>query len=102
MNAPSGNERSIFIAALQREDAADRASFLDEACGGNADLRREVEGLLRDLEGKDREIACRFLQGYTAEEIARELGCSERTARRMRWRLKHRLRRLLDEGGGEP
>jgi tetratricopeptide (TPR) repeat protein len=50
MNVPSGNERSIFIAALQRENAADRAAFLDEACGSNADLRREVEGLLREFE----------------------------------------------------
>jgi DNA-directed RNA polymerase specialized sigma24 family protein len=65
-------------------------------------LTDTVDGLLRDLEGTDREIACRFLQGYTAEEIARELGSSERTARRMRWRLKHRLRRLLDEGGEGP
>ena len=50
MNVPSGKERSIFIAALQRENAADRAAFLDEACGGNTDLRREVEGLLREFE----------------------------------------------------
>lgn len=61
-------------------------------------LAETVEGLLSDLEGGEREIACRFLQGHTAEEIAVASGCSERTARRLRSRLKLRLRRLLAEG----
>jgi DNA-directed RNA polymerase specialized sigma24 family protein len=65
-------------------------------------LAETVEGLLRDLENSDREIACGFLQGHTAEEVAVASGCSERTARRLRTRLKHRLRRLLAEGGEVP
>ena len=65
-------------------------------------LAETVEGLLRDLESADREIACGFLQGQTAEEIATQSGCSERTARRLRWRLKQRLRRLLAEGSEAP
>jgi RNA polymerase sigma-70 factor (ECF subfamily) len=65
-------------------------------------LAETVERLLCDLEGADRVMAERFLQGCTAEEIARELGCSERTARRLRTRLKARLRRLQGEGDDAP
>ena len=35
----------IFAAALDREPA-DRAAFLDEACAGDKELRKEVESLL--------------------------------------------------------
>jgi serine/threonine-protein kinase len=44
------NERELFVAALQRENASKRAAFLDEACGGNADLREQVEALLLEHE----------------------------------------------------
>ncbi len=40
------NERDLFIAALQIDDAADCAAYLDKACGGNAELRQRVEALL--------------------------------------------------------
>ncbi|MEK6282454.1 MAG: serine/threonine-protein kinase [Acidobacteriota bacterium] len=36
----------LFEAALER-DRADRAAFLDKACGADADLRREVEKMLK-------------------------------------------------------
>jgi eukaryotic-like serine/threonine-protein kinase len=39
-------ERDIFIGAIQREGGAARRTFLEEACGGDAELRRRVEGLL--------------------------------------------------------
>src|SRR6266851_4210263 len=42
------NERDIFIAALNKQNAAERALFLDGACGSNADLRERVEGLLHE------------------------------------------------------
>jgi serine/threonine protein kinase len=41
------SERLIFEAALDRSDPAERAAYLDEACGDDADLRRRVEELLR-------------------------------------------------------
>jgi serine/threonine protein kinase/tetratricopeptide (TPR) repeat protein len=41
------NEESIFIEALQKDLPGERAAFLDEACGGNAELRRSIEMLLR-------------------------------------------------------
>jgi eukaryotic-like serine/threonine-protein kinase len=46
MNADRGQQiESLCHAALAR-DAEGRAAFLDEACAGDADLRREVESLL--------------------------------------------------------
>ena len=40
------NERSIFAAALDIADAAERAQYLDRACGNDAALRRQVDRLL--------------------------------------------------------
>ena len=39
-------ERTIFLAALEIADAAERAAYLDQACGEDADLRAQVEALL--------------------------------------------------------
>src|SRR6516165_9303350 len=58
-------ERDIFIAALQKEDPAERQAYLDEACAGQPDLRRQVEDLLRLHEG-----AGSFLQKPAAESAA--------------------------------
>jgi serine/threonine protein kinase/WD40 repeat protein len=41
------NERSLFLAALDISDPAARAAYLDEACGGDVDLRRRLDDLLR-------------------------------------------------------
>jgi WD40 repeat protein len=41
------SERAIFFAALDRDDQAERAAYLDEACAGDPELRRRVEALLR-------------------------------------------------------
>jgi serine/threonine protein kinase/tetratricopeptide (TPR) repeat protein len=43
------NERDLFIAALQIEDPAGRAAYLDKTCGDDAELRRRVEALLAAL-----------------------------------------------------
>jgi serine/threonine protein kinase len=40
------NEESIFAAALEKQDSAERQAFLDEACGNDAALRARVEKLL--------------------------------------------------------
>src|SRR5436305_7480391 len=37
---------TVFFAALARIDPADRAAYLNEACGTDADLRRQVDRLL--------------------------------------------------------
>jgi serine/threonine protein kinase/tetratricopeptide (TPR) repeat protein len=41
------NEREIFTNAL-KHDAADRKAYLDRACRGDADLRKQVEALLAE------------------------------------------------------
>src|SRR5947209_19248764 len=40
------HERDIFMAALQRDQPADRRGYLDEVCRGDAALRARVETLL--------------------------------------------------------
>src|SRR5438132_10661023 len=44
-------ERDLFVAALQKDDPAERRAYLDEACAGQPELRRQVEHLLRLHEG---------------------------------------------------
>ncbi|MGO8818544.1 MAG: protein kinase domain-containing protein [Terriglobia bacterium] len=57
----------IYSAALERP-GSERTAFLREACGGDEDLRREVESLL-DREGKDASL----LESPALEVAARQL-----------------------------
>jgi serine/threonine protein kinase len=41
------NEESLFAAALERSDLADRQKFIEESCGEDAAMRRRIEKLLR-------------------------------------------------------
>jgi serine/threonine protein kinase/tetratricopeptide (TPR) repeat protein len=43
-------EETLFAAALEMKDPAERAAFLDQACGGDAALRARLEVLLRSHE----------------------------------------------------
>ena len=65
----------LHRAALEREGSA-RAGFLEEACGGDEDLRREVESLLA-YEGKK----ASFLESPAMEVAARQLAREEAEAR---------------------
>jgi serine/threonine-protein kinase len=40
-------EQTVFVEALERDDPADRAAFLDRACAADPALRERVERLLR-------------------------------------------------------
>src|SRR6185295_15618114 len=40
------DEETLFAAALEKDDLAERAAFLVSACGGDERLRRNVEELL--------------------------------------------------------
>src|SRR5262249_59992193 len=40
-------ERSLFLAALEIDDPAERSAFLDRACAGDPALRAQVEQLLQ-------------------------------------------------------
>jgi WD40 repeat protein/serine/threonine protein kinase len=44
-------EATLFAAALEKTDPAERAAFLEQACAGDAGLRARVEALLRSHEG---------------------------------------------------
>src|SRR5882724_3787251 len=44
------NEESVFTLALAKEDAQERASYLDQACAGDPALRDSVESLLAAYE----------------------------------------------------
>ena len=50
MRRPTATEMSaaetVFFAALAKGDPAERAAYLNEACGTDADLRRQVDRLL--------------------------------------------------------
>src|SRR5713101_5122655 len=59
------SERDLFIAALQKEDPAERQAYLDEACAPQPELRQQVEHLLRLHEG-----AGSFLEEPAAELAA--------------------------------
>jgi WD40 repeat protein/serine/threonine protein kinase len=43
-------EREIFLAALKQPTAGERAAFLDQACGSDANLRGQIEALLVEHE----------------------------------------------------
>jgi serine/threonine protein kinase len=47
------NERALFIAALEKDDPAERAAFLDQACAGDRPLRQRIERLLKAHEPGD-------------------------------------------------
>ena len=53
MNADTAKEEVIFDAAIQIEDAAARAAFLDESCRDNTTLRAAVDELLAYHDTKD-------------------------------------------------
>jgi hypothetical protein len=40
------NERDLFIAALEIDGPAQRAAYLDQACGGDKELRKRLDVLL--------------------------------------------------------
>jgi RNA polymerase sigma factor (sigma-70 family) len=78
---------------VDREPAPDEAAVFSDT----------VDTLLNALSADDRAVVEHLLIGYTAEEIADRLDCSERTVRRVRQRARHLLQRLIvAEGVGAP
>jgi eukaryotic-like serine/threonine-protein kinase len=47
LSDPAMSEETIFAAALEKTHPAERAAYLDGACGDDAELRRRIEALLR-------------------------------------------------------
>jgi endonuclease YncB( thermonuclease family) len=67
------NERSIFMAALEKDTPDERSSYLDEACGDDTAMRQRVEALLQS-----HEHAGNFLGKPAPERLAEELVDSEK------------------------
>ena len=75
------------------ENLADDGPLPEEA----AELAEYLEQLLSGMDDEEKQIVEMKIQQYTNLEIARSIGCSERTVRRLLARVKARLRRSLDE-----
>jgi hypothetical protein len=47
MAVDAARAKSLFLAASDLDDPAERAAYLERECGGDAELRARVEALLR-------------------------------------------------------
>src|SRR5437773_12419316 len=63
-------EETLFAAALEKATPAERAAFLDDACAGDAALRRRVEALLQSHEQAN------FLQAPAVVRPAAAIGAT--------------------------
>jgi RNA polymerase sigma-70 factor (ECF subfamily) len=82
-------EREIPIEAAP--EPADRGAAPDEAVA----LRDAFEHLLSELGDEERRILLLKVEGRTQTAIAEEVGCSERTVRRLLHALEQRFRERL-------
>ena len=90
--------RDVSATALTGEsvatwEAPDREPTPSEA----AAVIETIEGILSKENERGRKILMCRLQNCTEQEIADEVGCSERTVRRVLSRAKERLESLLAE-----
>src|ERR1035437_8652218 len=74
MNSGNQSPERLFDAALQITSPAQRAAFLNEACGGDVQLRQRIESLLQDYEQ-----AGQFLEQPPAAFAPNALGVSSGT-----------------------
>jgi serine/threonine protein kinase len=76
MTSTPRDVKSIFGRALEIQSAADRAAYLDEACGADAGMRAEVDGLLATLNRAGEFMRRPAAAGVTAnyEPIAEQSG----------------------------
>jgi RNA polymerase sigma-70 factor (ECF subfamily) len=85
---PEEAEGSSWHEGLSREPTPEEAAMLEET----------VEQLLAGLDADERPVVELSLQGYTTQEISQQLDCPERTIRRLRERVRHRLERMQQQG----
>ncbi|MFO0825634.1 MAG: protein kinase [Gemmataceae bacterium] len=83
---------TLFFAALERASAAERSAYLDTACGGDAEVRRQVERLLN---------AYPKVGDFLSKPIAEQLiPASELAAETRAGREGHTSKRISPEGAG--
>ena len=84
--------KEIFEGALERH-GAEREAFLDRACDGDADVREEVESLLRSYE-----VAGSFMESPAVAQAADDLAAEQKLTPGQR--VKHyQIVNLIGEGG---
>jgi RNA polymerase sigma factor (sigma-70 family) len=88
----ASSEVTLRESGIRESRIPDRAPTPVEA----AILTETVERLFQSMEPEDRPIIEYIFMGYTAEEVAEQLDCSERTVRRVRQHAKNRLLKLID------
>ena len=59
-------------------------------------MAEQIELLMRQLDERQRRVLEMRLQGYLLEEIADDIGCSERTVRRWMDQIKSHLQHDLN------
>ena len=62
-------ERTIFLAAIDIADPAKRAAYLGQACGGDADLRAQVDALLSSHQQSSQFLETPAAAGNSAAEM---------------------------------
>src|SRR5260370_566577 len=70
MLATPRNEESIFAQALDQPSAAERAAFLDAACGDDAVQRARIDKLLQRHEEADGYLAKPFFEETPTTDTA--------------------------------
>jgi RNA polymerase sigma-70 factor, ECF subfamily len=78
-----------------------QAAVSDPTPEEEAVVAETIDRLMDGLDEDEREMAALSLQGYPAPEISAKVGCSERTVRRVRERLRNRFERLRAEDAEE-
>ena len=84
MNAERPLDAIPAVAAGGYDDAIEAVDFTDF-----------LETVFEQLDDESRDILNRLLDGQAQDEIAVALGCSERTVRRMKIRIRERLETML-------
>lgn len=86
LSAGRGDDRAAFEPASAGPTPAEVAEFADE-----------MQRMFDALDEEERQFVQLRIEGLTQVEIADQLGCSERTVRRLLGRVKDRWEELLDE-----
>jgi len=87
-------ERQLGDTGLQGWDAPAAEPTPAEA----AEFADQLQQLLTGMDDEERRVVLLRLEDRTCDEVAEQLGCSERTVRRILKRVQHRWQRLLEEG----